>query len=315
MTSAARVAERAAAAQDLPDTAQLNAFRELLRADVHDAVMQLTADSEQIRADELAELAAAVRAHVPEHIEGGLNPRLRVFVRLLRVGALEPAWTLAHDNASGVVRPSRATSMWAGGSFLNSRLPLPTRVVDGRVYAWLPGFRDPRWNVPDEVYDIDADVVLRNQLEVVTVSGTSLRLVGSGYLGLLETSPDDRVSVELLGPAGARESIPAQRVRRSDDVRLSGPELTRLAWSGWTATIDLAPVLAVPGSWRVNLEVVQQGAQRIAPLGRRRAPIASDEALDVPHLLRGRELRVVSDGSARLSLRVSKVRNPLRFRP
>ena len=167
-------------------------------------------------ADRLAELAAAVRARVPQGAEDRLPPRVRTLIRLLRRDALEPAWTLAEDNAAGVVRPTRAQSMWAGGSFASSRLPLPTVVDDdGRAFAWLPGFRDPRWGVPDDVYNIDNEVILRCSLDLVLLRRGVLHLSGGGYLGLLETSAQDSVVVVLNGPDGAEHRVPARRVTSS----------------------------------------------------------------------------------------------------
>lgn len=297
----------------LPEDERLEALRALLR-DSHDTVVQLTSEGDDLPMDRLTELAAAVRAGVPEGTEDRLPPRVRTLIRLLRREAFEPAWILAHDNAAGVVRPNRARSMWAGGSFASPRLPLPTVVDNGRAYAWLPGFRDPRWDVPDDVYDIDGEVVLRSSLDQVLLHGRELRLSGGGYLGLLETGPDDSVVVVLNGPEGAQHRVPAHRARRSDDVRLSGQELTRLAWAGWHARVDLE-ALPGPGTWRVSLEITERGARRIAPLGRKRGPLAQPGLVAASVERRGSGIRVDAEQDGRLLIRITRLSPSARLVP
>jgi poly(ribitol-phosphate) beta-N-acetylglucosaminyltransferase len=311
----AGLAEAVAGIEGLPDQERTKMMLALLRTEVHDVVLQLTAEVDALPADRLGELAAAVRAAVPEGAEDRLPPRVRTLIRLLRRDALEPAWVLAEDNAAGVVRPTRAQSMWAGGSFASPRLPLPTVVDDdGRAYAWLPGFRDPRWGVPDDVYNIDNEVVLRSSLDVVLLRRGELRLSGGGYLGLLETSAQDSVVVVLNGPDGAEHRVAARRVRRPDDVRLSGPELTRLAWAGWHAQVDVA-ALSTPGTWRVSLEVTERGAQRTSPLGRKRGPLAQPEMVAASVERRGYGIRVDSEQDGRLLVRVTRLSPSARLVP
>jgi hypothetical protein len=304
----ATLAQRVHGLAELPPDERDEALRTLLRTDVHDAVMQLTVDSDEMLLDDLRELGELIRTSVPDDTENRLPVRVRVFVRLLRRGAYEPAWTLAHDNASGVVRPTRATSMWAGGSFLTSRLPLPTHLEDGRVYAWLPGFRDPRYGVPDDVYAIDSDVVLRGDVDLAELRGPSLRLYGTAYLGLLDARPQGRVALALAGPDGAAHRVDAARVRRPDHVKPSGPDLTRLAWAGWHAEFDLAPLLAVPGTWRINVEVDEQGVQRSRPLGRSRGPLAAPELFTAPaRRIKGLAVRLDNAADGALVLRISRM--------
>lgn len=287
LLAVAAVNEQLPAALLLGPDERAHALRRLLRAEVHDAVMRLSADH-HARYDEptvadLRALAAVVRDDVPAGAEDRLGVRVRVFVRLLRRDTLEPAWMLAQDDASGVVRPSKAASTWAGGSRLGSALPLPTHVEGGHVYAWLPGFRDPRWGVPDEVFDISGDVVLRGELDEAILVGGRLELYGSAYLGLLAAGPDDEITIALSGPAGTRYRVHAERVRRPDLVKPSGPDLTRLAWAGWRASVELAPMLNAPGVWRPRLEIVEHGIERSELLGRRRGPLAQPRPEPVPH--------------------------------
>jgi hypothetical protein len=199
--------------------------------------------------------------------------------------------------------------MWAGGSFLTSRLPLPTHLEDGRVYAWLPGFRDPRYGVPDEVYAIDSDVILRGDVDLAELRGRTLRLHGTAYLGLLEAGPRGRVALSLAGPDGAAHQVEATRVRRPDHVKSSGPDLTRLAWSGWHAEFDITPLLAVAGTWRITVELDEQGVQRSRVLGRSRSPLAATPLFENnPALeLSGRAVRLDNAADGALVLRIARM--------
>ncbi len=289
--------EQVAAAQALAPREALKALHAVLREQVVGAVVRAAAEGEQAPLAELAALAATTREHLPEGTEDSLGPRVGILVRLLREDALEAAWMLGRDNASGVVRPERTTSMWAGGSYLSSELALPTRVdPDGRVYAWLPGFRDPRWSVPDEVYDIGQFVVMRGVLDLVTIDVSGVvRLRGSAFLGQLRTEPDDRVTVHLFGPEGLRHAVPATRLRRPDVVRARGPELRRLAWAGWRAAVGLDDLPQTNGTWQAELEIVQGPVRRREALGARRGPLAAPKFTTAVHEGRSRTYRLGTD--------------------
>ena len=160
---------------------------------MHDAVRREAVDLDAAPVERLRTLADAVRTSIPDPVEDELPPRVRVFVRLLRRDALEPAWTLAADNASGFVHATSAVSTWAGPGHARTQLPLPVFVEDRAVFGWLPGFRDPRWAVPDDVYDLAADVDLRARLDRASFGSDRLHLAGSGWLAHLSARADDTV--------------------------------------------------------------------------------------------------------------------------
>lgn len=177
-------------------------------------------------ADELA-AGAAVRALADEVAARGLEPgerhlgvHGRVSVRLLEQG---------RPDAAHLVVRHRVT-----------RQPLFTMVRDGAVFAWLPGFDDPRVDAPDAAYDISDLVTARGALDDVQLTDGRLVLGGHAYLRHLEARTDDRVSIVLHRPDGADERVPARRVRRWDHVSGSGTRLNRLAWSGFAAELDPA---------------------------------------------------------------------------
>lgn len=239
-------------------------------AAAHDAAMRLALSESDPQV--LAPLARVVAVHAPAGAENGLPVRPRVFVRLLRCGALTPAHTLAHDDATGVVQAESTGIAWAGRSTHESGLGLPTVVEGARVYAWLPGFRDPRWGVPDEIYDVSRGVRLRARLQWVE-AGASVVLGGSGYLSLLPAEPTDRLTLVCEVEGRAELRIPARRIRSTNFTSSRGAELTRLAWAGWSARVEAAALAGEPGPWRVSLELYRGALFRSAVLGADRGPL------------------------------------------
>ncbi|MGI8761735.1 MAG: hypothetical protein ACR2LF_10680 [Jatrophihabitantaceae bacterium] len=300
--AAGRLAEHASAAAAPGSGAQ--ALHRMLLAEVHDPVLRATAGAEAVPDRELGELGAALRACVPAGAEDRLDPRVRVLVRLLRRDAVAAAWALAQENASGVVEQRSAQSTLSGAARTSVRLPLLTLVEGNRVYAWLPGFRDPHWPVPDEVYDLTADVAARCGLDLARLRGEHVQLGGWAHLTVLAARADDAVSVALDGPGGARFDVPAQRVRRPDLVRGTGEALTRLAWAGWQAQVPIAPMLATPGTWRVGVTVGHGEVVRTAQLGPRRGPLAAARLIATPHELRGRVARLSTGSQGALTVLV-----------
>lgn len=293
---------------------QNRAVRSLLKQ-VHRDVMQVVADATTAAPDELADVASAVRRLVPAGIENPLSIRERVFVRLLRAGALEPAWTLAEDNSAGVVRAARPGMRWAGGNETHMALPLPSLVEGGAVYAWLPGFRDPRWGVPDSVYDMTTAIQLRVILEQVSLERGRIRVGGSAHFGLLEARADDDVMVVLRAPDGEERRVLAERVRTPRFVRRSGPDLTRLAWAGWQAAIEPSALAGPQRDWSMSLELTRPGLSREEPLGLDRGKCAKEIGECGPTEGQGQVARLSSDEDGQLSVTVTPLGPSARVLP
>lgn len=275
------------------------AWRATLLEVVHESLMRARTDGSAAPPADLAELAAALR-EVPETALSPLPPRVEILLALLRGGYLEPAWMLAHDNASGQVRPTRTVATWAGRSALRDPLPMPCHIADGQVFAHLPGFRDPRWPIDDEIYRLDRRIRARAVLDGAEFRGEQLRLYGAGYLTLLRTGAQDAVCVVLTGPGGARHQIPATRARRPDLTKPTGEDLTRLAFAGWSAALPLRSIAAEPGRWRLTLQVTQQGVSRTVPLGVTRGPLAAAELIERRGLTGGPVVTEIAGCAVRL---------------
>jgi hypothetical protein len=245
-------------------TRQRRRRQALLR--IHEQLMQATATTDSVPTTLLTHVATAVAA-LPDRVPDSLPPRPRTAFRLLRAEAFAAAWLTLSDNAAGVVAdPPRGTTS-SGASAARPKLPLPTRLEDGAVYAWLPGFRDPRFAAPDDCYDISALVSLRVELDDVELSDTALTVSGSASLTQLPTEATDDVRLVLTGPTGEDVSAAAVRHRRPDLVTGVGEGITRLAWAGFSATLALGAVGRSPGSWRLSATLSHAGVVRSAPVG------------------------------------------------
>jgi hypothetical protein len=261
--AACRLPDSVADVDATPEQDRPSALAALVRADVHDPAVAATAFGDTMPAAELVQLTDAVRKYLPVGAEAGADPRVRVFVSLLRAGALEPAWTLAGDNGAGTVAQEVGFSTWAGAARTSFELPLVPVIEGQRAYAWLPGFRDPRWQVPDDVYDITADIELRCTIDYASLRGDALLLAGTAQLTQLPSSQEEEATL-LVGTSGRVLRVPGRRLRRPDLVKGTGKDLTRLAWSGWTVTIDLPTVLDGAGDRQCELEIVHRGLRRTA---------------------------------------------------
>lgn len=138
-------------------------------------------------------------------------------------------------------------------------------VVRGeRVFAWLPGFRDPRASVPDDVYDITDLVVARAGAdEAHWHTGATGVIAGWAFLEHLGAAEDDVVTVVFTPSDGPPVRFPAQRRRRSDFTAAEPDRLLRLAYTGFCAEVNAA-LLTSPGAFEV--EVRHETIVRRAPL-------------------------------------------------
>jgi hypothetical protein len=243
----------------------------------------------------LDDAARFVSAAEPAVVES-LPTRARVAMRLLRLGCADAAWPVLVDGGTGVVRQAFHATTSSGAQRADWPLPLLTAVEAPKIYAELPGFRDPRYAAPDVAYEIGAAIKLRCQLEEVIARRRPV-LAGWAALDVLRTEPDEHVTVVAVCD-GQEIRWPGARCRRADLVGGSRDTLRRRAWAGWRA--ELAPHdLAGDARWALWLEVGQQGVVRRARLGKSVGELA-DRAVGRP--LSDRPLTKVIDGAGGWSL-------------
>jgi hypothetical protein len=240
--------------------------------DLHRTLLRVTPSSLSAPMTCLQLATSAVDGLAEEFIDA-LGPRPRTVFRLLRAGSPAAAWEVLADNATGVVAEPFDASTATGAARTAWRLPLLTRIERGTVYAELPGFRDPRYDAPDDCYDITTAVGLKHHLDEITLDGNAIGLGGWAALDVLTASPGEQVTVFVTSP-GEEIAVPARRVRRADLVDGSGDGLTRRAWAGWSAQLDLADPRLGPGAWVVWVQVEHDSVVRRAPVGRQVSDLA-----------------------------------------
>jgi len=237
-------------------------------AAVHEALMQAVAVDDSLAGPVVAAAAEALAGVDPELVGGlidTLPTRSRVALRLLRAGSSEAAALVLADNATGVVTTPFQAATSSGAPRTGWRLPLLTVIDAGRIFADLPGFRDPRFGAPDECFDISTAVKLRAHLDDA-IPGRRLALGGWAAIDIVRSHPGE--TVRVVAAKGGRElAWPAVRHRRADLVSGTGEGLHRRAWAGWSAELDHAPLGEDNGTWTLSLEVEHDGLQRRTRLG------------------------------------------------
>jgi hypothetical protein len=183
--------------------------------------------------------------------EAGLDVTARTAVRLAERGLVRLALDVARYHVEGN--------------------PVFTTVQDGRVFAWLPGFRDPRCAAPDDAYDLTDRVLLDGGVDEVRAADGTLLIGGFCYLSQLPARPDDDVTVVLRREDGLSQRVAADRVRRPDLTRRAAAEVDRLAWTGFCAEIDPGLFGGERATWAVEVELGQDGVVRTGPLVASRA--------------------------------------------
>lgn len=235
-----------------------------LLLDLHEVLIRTAVTDDGVPEKSLVTTTEIVAGLDPALIES-LPTRPRVVFRLLRAGAADAARLLLVDNATGVVDETFNAATSSGAARTSPRLPLLS-VIDGdRVFADLPGFRDPRFNVADDCFDISAAVRLKAHVDDAVVSQT-LELAGWAAIDIVHTCADEVVTVVAVD--GDRECRwPAQRHRRADLVTGTGEGLRRRAWAGWSAQLRPADLGDQHSVWTLWLEIAHDGLVRRTRLG------------------------------------------------
>lgn len=203
----------------------------------------------------LAAIRQALESTEPEAWDS-LNSRARTAYRLIVAGADLAAWDLLTE----------ATRLARDGV---ERIEPAYVFIDGaRVFAWLPGFRDPRFDAPDDCYELTDDVKLRVRVDEAGLDANALTLAGTAYLSRgVRTGPDEQISVVLHRDGMPDVVVDGTRHRRPDLVSGNGIELTRRAWSGWSVSVSLAALPSGSGRWRISLAIAHGELHRGAAVG------------------------------------------------
>jgi glycosyltransferase involved in cell wall biosynthesis len=122
-----------------------------------------TATDESLRAHAFGRFRRVVDAYCNENIEAALAPRDRVLMRLIQEGRSEDFADYL-DALARQVRP-------------------PELVYDGHLYLELPWFRDSDKGLPDDLFDIAAQLRARCRIEPLALTPAEVGLTATCRLG------------------------------------------------------------------------------------------------------------------------------------
>jgi glycosyltransferase involved in cell wall biosynthesis len=149
-------------------------------------------------------------------------------------------------------------------------------IIDGgRVYGGYPFFRDPASGVPDDCYDVTAELSLCHHLDSLSWQGSRLRLSGHAYIEHVDTAAMSTVVALCHQSSRAEYRLPARPVTSPGLARQNGLGRYDYGMAGFDVEIDLdraadgGPLPA--GRWGVFVAVTAQGVSKQAPLGGSRA--------------------------------------------
>lgn len=162
-----------------------------------------------------------------------------VVANLLADGHLTVAWEVVQDYAAGLIQRPFHGATSAGSR--RSAVPAPafTFTEGTRAFAWLTGFRDPRYLVPDDCYDISALVEPEVRLDEIAVHEGRLAVSGSARWRHLSPSPADEVLVALSPGTDPTGWVRAARTHRAQLTTGSRTGLSAGLCAGWHAELPL----------------------------------------------------------------------------
>jgi len=261
MTGSAQVGDALAVlAERLADTSDTTARTRELAA-FYDVLVSTHGSFDQPPADLLDSIRRALSETDPAAWDA-LNTRPRTAYRLIVAGADQAAWDLLTE-ATRLVREG-----------VERITPAYVHIDGARVFAWLPGFRDPRYGAPEECYELSEAVKLQVRVDDVSLTPDALSLAGTAYLSRnVSTSAGERITAVLHRDGVPDVVVEGARHRRPDQVSGTGTELTRRAWSGWSVSISLAALAAGSGRWRISLAIDHGELHRSTGLGGDATPL------------------------------------------
>ncbi|MFI0165803.1 glycosyltransferase [Streptomyces sp. NPDC017095] len=156
-----------------------------------------------------------------------------------------------------------------------TKVATPLLIEDGRALARYPFLRDPERAVPDECYDVTAQLGVRHRVTRAELDGGTLHLAGHAYLHRVETR---EVGTELV--LRERDSKAEYRlpVTHTPTPGLGADQDEgRYAYdlAGFEAAVDLSTAAdgkpLADGLWDISLAVGAQGLRKEVRIGSKRA--------------------------------------------
>ena len=143
-----------------------------------------------------------------------------------------------------------------------------------RWYACYPFFRDAALGIPDEVYDVTAEMTLTAGLDAVSWRAGRLRIEGFAYIRRLSCASAAECQIRvMLRNSRLRRTIrlPVQRICRPDVTARSEQAVACYDWSGFAVEVNprrLSTLGAIwrASSWELRIEVSGGGLRREGPI-------------------------------------------------
>jgi hypothetical protein len=232
---------------------------------LHDVLRATSGTVDEEPAELLAHAVEIVKRADTDLVES-LSPRPRVVMRLLRADAVTAAWLVILDNATGAVRRDFRASTSSGADRVEWALPLITTVEPPGIYAELPTFRDPRFGLADELFEIGSAIKVRSHIDEVA-GGRRPTISGWAALDHVTTDADEQVAL-VAAQDGREVRWPGVRVRRADLVGGNRETIRRRAWAGWSVECRPEDLVEPTGRWSLWVEVTHRGLVRRGRIGK-----------------------------------------------
>jgi len=131
----------------------------------------------------------------------------------------------------------------------SGELKLRRALRRGRAYVADYPFRtDPELAIPEDVYRLERDLVLRAQVDQVWWDGDTLHVAGYAHLALVDADRESATSLRLaLVRGGERLELPVRRVRRPDVTAATRDAPYVYDWSGFETSVAVGRLLDARG--------------------------------------------------------------------
>ncbi|GHF25686.1 hypothetical protein GCM10010218_02970 [Streptomyces mashuensis] len=259
-TMAGLIAERVPAGPDR-DVLMHRHFAVELR----DAVLQLSREPQRdVQETLLHELADLVTTHWSEGLAARLPAVVRLRCHLIRHKLLDELLTLVRWELDRGAASYGITTLAA-----KAATGPDVRVEGGRAYALFPYFRDSTLDIPDDCYDITAELPVHHHVDSAELGAGGLRLAGHACIDRISTRD---VTTELVLRKRGTDLERRLEVRHTPTPALKpatdgGPYVYDMA--GYEVTVGFASL--TPGLWDISLAVGAQGIEKRVRLGSKRA--------------------------------------------
>ncbi|MFI7408876.1 glycosyltransferase [Streptomyces sp. NPDC049627] len=200
----------------------------------------------------------------------GLNDRLSAMARLR-------LHLVRHRMLDEVLELIRFESELA-----DSKVATPVVVDAGRALARYPFLRDPARSVPDDCYDVTAQLGVRHHVTRADVRGSVLHLAGHGYLHRVETRDVSTGLVLRERDSRTEYRLPVTHTRTPDAGADEDEGRYTYDRAGFEAVVDITTAAEGgplgDGLWDISLAIGAQGITREVRIGSKRAADVSGKA-------------------------------------